>query len=75
MAGWLSPARVTGFTVNADLGEGNVDWEWLAAQPRVGERGCVYLLRFDEPAVAIMDGRERRGVILRPGSELAGVLG
>jgi len=63
------------FTVNADLGEGNVDWEWLAAQPRVGERGCVYLLRFDEPAVAIMDGRERRGVILRPGSELAGVLG
>jgi CheY-like chemotaxis protein len=63
------------FTVNADLGEGNVDWEWLMEQPRLESLGCVHLLRFEDPAVAIMDGRERLGVILRPGSELAGVLG
>jgi hypothetical protein len=57
------------FTVNADLGEGRVDWEWLGGQPKVETRGCVYHLRFDEPAVAIMDGRHRTGVITKPGVE------
>ncbi|HSG49255.1 MAG TPA: hypothetical protein VLA43_15650, partial [Longimicrobiales bacterium] len=56
------------FTVNADLGEGHVDWEWLAAQDRHASIGCVYHLRFDGPAVAIMDGRERHGVIAKPES-------
>lgn len=55
------------FTVNADLGEGAVDWGWLGAQPSLDSRGCVHHLRFDEPAVAVMDGRERSGVIARPG--------
>ena len=54
------------FTVNAGQGEGTVDWEWLSDQDREETRGCVYRLRFQEPAVAVMDGRERRGVILKP---------
>ncbi len=53
-------------TVNAHLGEGFVNWNWLAKQPAVESRGCVRHLRFDTPAVAIMDGRERRGAILKP---------
>lgn len=57
------------FTVNEDLGEGTVGWDWLSEQPRVETKGCVYRLRFDEPATAIMDGREHRGVITRPGWE------
>jgi uncharacterized membrane protein len=55
------------FTVNADLGEGWVDWDWLARQAARDSRGCVHHLRFDEPAVAIMDGKERSGVIVKPG--------
>ncbi|UCC25903.1 MAG: hypothetical protein JSU98_02160 [Gemmatimonadales bacterium] len=55
------------FTVNADLGEGSVDWEWLASHPDRETRGCVHHLHFDEPAVAIMDGKERTGVIVKPG--------
>ena len=56
------------FTVNADAGEGMVDWAWLNARARVEAEGCVYHLRFDEPAVAVMDGRDRKGVIVKPGS-------
>jgi DNA-binding NarL/FixJ family response regulator len=55
------------FTVNAEAGEGWVDWEWLNAQPRSESEGCVYHLRFDEPALAVMDGGSREGVIVRPG--------
>ncbi|MEJ2538675.1 MAG: PEP/pyruvate-binding domain-containing protein [Gemmatimonadota bacterium] len=55
------------FTVNADAGEGRVEWDWLAAQPRVETDGPVYHLRFQEPTLAVMDGRTREGVILRPG--------
>ena len=55
------------FTVNQSAGEGRVDWDWLNAQPARDEDGCVYHLRFDEPALAVMDGRTREGVIVRPG--------
>ena len=54
--------------VNADAGEGMVDWAWLNARPRAEAAGCVYHLRFDEPALAVMDGRDRHGVIVKPGA-------
>jgi hypothetical protein len=54
------------FTVNADAGEGFVDWEWLAAAPRVAEEGPVRLLRLPAPAVAVLNGRQRRGLLLKP---------
>jgi hypothetical protein len=54
------------FTVNAAAGEGWVDWDWLAAQPEVASVGAVRLLRFASPVVAIMNGEERRGVLLKP---------
>jgi CheY-like chemotaxis protein len=57
------------FTVNAELDEGMVDWEWLMAQEPVETRGCVHWLRFDDPAVAIMDGQKGTGVVARPGVE------
>uniref|UniRef100_A0A832I404 Histidine kinase n=1 Tax=Eiseniibacteriota bacterium TaxID=2212470 RepID=A0A832I404_UNCEI len=55
------------FTVNADLGEGFVDWAWLAEAPAVEERGVVRHLRFDAPMVARMNGRRTEGVIYKPG--------
>lgn len=54
------------FTVNAYAGEGFVDWDWLAGVEAVESKGAVRLLRFPAPAVTILNGRERRGVILRP---------
>ena len=60
------------FTVNAELGEGAVDWTWLASQAALETRGAVRWIHFDEPAVTIMDGRERHGVIVKPGAGWGG---
>jgi hypothetical protein len=64
----LTSFHIGYFTVNPDLGEGFVDWEWLAAQPAVSESpsSCVRRLRFDRPVVVKMDGRTGQGVILKP---------
>ena len=62
----LSAFQVGYFTVNPDLGEGSVDWEWLAAQPAVEERGCVRLLNFAQPVMVLMNGRKSQGMILKP---------
>ncbi|MDH5588475.1 MAG: histidine kinase [Gemmatimonadota bacterium] len=56
------------YTVNAGIGEGFVDWSWLAEAHEEDAIGCVRHLRFDSPAVAVMNGRERRGVIFKPGA-------
>jgi hypothetical protein len=53
-------------TVNSYAGEGYVDWAWLAGCPEVERIGVVRHLRFERPPVAILNGRERRGVLLRP---------
>jgi len=54
------------FTTNPELGDGFVDWEWLAAQPAVAADGHVRLLEFEHPLVVRMDGRRNQGVIRRP---------
>lgn len=54
------------FTVNAEAGEGFVDWEWLAAAPELAADGAVRLVRLPEPAVAILNGKSRHGVLLKP---------
>ena len=62
----LVTANVGYFTVNPEVGEGNVDWDWLALQPAAEETPFVRHLRFDRPFTVKMDGRTNRGVILRP---------
>ena len=62
----LTAFQVGYFTVNPDAGEGFVDWQWLAAQPAVEERGWVRHLRFSAPLAVMMDGRSGQGVILKP---------
>jgi CheY-like chemotaxis protein len=64
----LTSFQVGYFTVNADVGEGFVRWDWLAAQPAVSERGCVRHLHFDPPLVVQMEGRRNQGVIFKPGA-------
>jgi hypothetical protein len=63
----LTSFEIGYFTVNEDLGEGFVDWSWLAAQPARSERRFVRHLRFDQPLVVKMNGRKQEGVVYRPG--------
>lgn len=61
----LTSFQVGYLTVNAEAGEGHVDWEWLAAQPGV-PGGPVRHLRFARPLAAVMDGRRGSGYVLKP---------
>lgn len=55
------------FTVNPDVGEGFVDWQWLASQPAEEEQGCVRHLHFTAPLVVLMNGKTSTGMIFKPG--------
>ncbi len=63
----LTTFQVGYFTVNADAGEGFVDWDWLTSQPAVRELRFVRHLRFGEPLVAKMNGKRNQGIIYKPG--------
>jgi hypothetical protein len=62
----LTAFQVGYFTVNPDVGEGSVDWAWLAAQTALEERGCVRHLRLSEPLLVLMNGRTSQGMIFKP---------
>jgi len=57
------------FTSNPEIGDGYVDWDWLAAQPSVSEMEYTRHLRFDEPLIVKMDGGRNEGVVMKPGSD------
>jgi len=61
-------ANSTGyFTINPELGDGFVDWEWLDALPAAATRDCVRHLRLPAPCVVKMNGRRNEGIVLKPG--------
>jgi CheY-like chemotaxis protein len=62
----LTAFQVGYFTVNPDAGEGSLDWQWLAEQPAVEERGCVRHLQFEQPLRVVMNSRTSQGVICKP---------
>ncbi|HEX7077126.1 MAG TPA: PEP/pyruvate-binding domain-containing protein [Candidatus Eisenbacteria bacterium] len=62
----LTSFQVGYFTVNADQGEGFIDWDWLATLPAEGELEYVRHLRFDRPLVVKMNGRRNQGLIYKP---------
>lgn len=62
----LTSFNVGYFTVNPDLGEGFVDWEWLRAQPAVRDAAPVRHLRLAQPLEIRMNGRRNEGIVLKP---------
>ena len=64
----LTAFQVGYFTVNPDVGEGFVDWQWLGTQDAIEEVGCVRHLRFDAPLLVVMNGKNSRGMLFKPGS-------
>ena len=55
-----------GVEVNPLADEGFIDWDWLDGQPAVLENEFLRHLLVDEPLDAVLDGRNRRGFILKP---------
>jgi len=62
----LTSFQVGYFTVNPEVGEGSIDWDWLDAQPAVHTGTYVRHLRLEAPVRVRMNGRAGAGVILKP---------
>ena len=45
-----------------------MDWEWIRRLPALVERRHARLIRFEDPLVIKMNGRNNEGVILKPES-------
>ena len=63
----LTSLNIGYFTVNRDIGEGMVDWGWLAEQPAAEETGLVRHLQFKDPVLVTMNGTIQKGIIRKPG--------
>lgn len=62
----LTSFNVGYFTVNPETGDGEVDWDWLDAQPAVSSAAHVRHLRLEQPLLVLMNGRKNEGLILKP---------
>ncbi|MCP3979442.1 MAG: histidine kinase [bacterium] len=66
----LTSCNVGYFTVNPEAGDGFLDWDWLAEQPRTGEAHHVRRVRLEDNVLIKMNGHRGEGVILKPGAEM-----
>ncbi len=57
------------FTVPGDRTHGFVDWAWLESQVAAGETDHLRHVRLAEPLTILIDGRQSRGVIRKPGCD------
>jgi hypothetical protein len=46
-----------------------LDWEWLDSQTAQQETTHLRHLHFRKPLTVVLDGRERRGLIAKPGAQ------
>ena len=65
----LTSYRIGYLTINPTAGEGHVDWDWLARQTAVGETRYLRHVRLQQPLEVRLDGRTRKGAILKPGEQ------
>ena len=55
------------FTIDQHMNEGMLDWEWLLTQPPLERKEFTRLIRFSQPILIKINGRQNRGVIIKPG--------
>jgi CheY-like chemotaxis protein len=67
----LTSFNVGYFTVNPEVGDGYVDWDWLDAQPALSQAAHVRHLRLERPILVLMDGRRNEGLILKDAEVLS----
>ncbi|MCP4574366.1 MAG: histidine kinase [bacterium] len=65
----LTSFQVGYLTVNRGQGTSRLDWDWFDDQPGQAEGEFLRHMELDAPLTVLIDGRTRRGVVLRPGSE------
>ena len=63
----LTAFRVGYLTVNPFIGDGYVDYDFLSAAQTVSEDDLLRHVRFPEPLKIMIDGKKKKGVILKPG--------
>lgn len=61
----LTAFQVGYFSVSHRVRDSFVDWDWLAAQPAADETALVRYIRLEEGVTVQMNGRERKGVIVK----------
>ena len=66
----LTSFRVGYFTINPFIKEGFYDIEFLSRHPAAYEDTYLRHVRFEKPIRVQIDGRQRRGVVLKPGEEI-----
>jgi hypothetical protein len=62
----LTCFQVGYLTVAEGAGGGRLDWDWLDGQPAAGQGHYTRHLRLAAPLTVLIDGRSRRGIVLRP---------
>ncbi len=62
----LTSFRVGYFTINPFINEGFYDVEYLDKQSAIYEDNYIRHVRFDQPLEIMIDGRNHKGVILKP---------
>jgi len=63
----LTSFQVGYLTVNAAEDISRLDWDWLDAQPAAAEGEFLRHVRLEEELTVLIDGRSRKGVVLKPG--------
>lgn len=64
----LTSFMVGFFTINPHREDGFLDWDWLMKQKPVERLAHTRHLRFKHPLMIKINGRQNRGIILRPDS-------
>lgn len=63
----LTSFRVGYFTINPFINDGYYDIEFLNSMEAVYEDDFIRHIRFSEPLLVVIDGKNRKGVIYKPG--------
>ena len=60
------------FTIDQPGGQGMIDTGWLDAQPAGYETDTVRIVEVPEPLAIAINGRKSKGIVVKPGVNLAG---
>ena len=62
----LTSFKVGYFTVNSYREKGFIDWNWLQEQKLFEQRGAIKHIKLDKPITIKINGRDNKGVIIKP---------
>jgi len=62
----LTSFRVGYFTVNAQVNQGFIDWQWIAEQPVAEQLTFTKHLQFEKPIIIKINGSQNKGIVLKP---------